>query len=927
MAKRVQTTAGGEPAEPLVAQWKAEIDLYERSMDKWLRSSRKLLKRYKDVRVPAEESITRVNVLWSNVQTRLPALYARDPKPEVERRFKDRDPIGRMVGEVIERTLDFTVQHVNAFGEVMRQVVLDYELPGRGTVWVRYVPKFAPRESLATEGGQGLRDSDGEDADSREMPSPQPADNIEQTTAEDDTGEELHDEETIVDYVSWEDFGHTWARIWAEVRGVWRRVYLDRTELTERFGGKGGLSAEQIKAIPLDWAPKNIKETAVKTEQKKAVVYEIWDKRHRKAIWIAKSYPRVLDEREDPLELEHFFPCPRPLYANLASDELIPTPNFRYYQDQAREIDELATRIVSIGKALKVAGIRDSSAPGLDRLLAEGTENQLVPVDGWVALKEKGGLKGVIELLPLDMIAEALGYLREQMKQLIDQVYEITGLSDIIRGLSDPNETATAQQIKGQFAVLRISDAQTEVQRFCRDIMRILAEVICDYDLETLKKISGVKLLTNQEKAEVSAQLQMAAAQGGPPPNGGAPAGPGLPAPAPHPGMPQMPGAAGMPVPVGAGAQGAAPSQPGQPAGDAAVRGAPAPGAQPPGGVGGGVRPPGASPQVDPERVRLLKEPSWEDVAGLLKNPVLREFRIDIETDSTIRTDEEADRQARMAFLEAVAKMIQEASTVPKPMIPAAGELILFAIRGFKVARNLERVFEEAIDQLKDAPPTPDPEQMKAQLEAQTQMQIEQMKGQVQMQIAQAQQQAQAQEDAVRNQVETQRSQAETAMKSQHEQALQQMKDNFESQRVQFEAHSKEKIADADNQTKLLIAHLQGQHEAQMKQAEQTHETHMTGLQQQHEASMGAQKIGHEQAMGQHKAGHEKDLAVHKTQHEATLADKQAEHEKGMAGVQAVHGAVLEDQKAGHAQGLEHVKAEHAQGLEKIKAAKASPGA
>ena len=127
---------------PYVRQWKDEIDLYERTMEKWCKRGKKIYKRYKDVRSAREEAVTRFNVLWSNVQTRLPALYARDPKPEVERRFKDRDPIGRQVAEILERALDYTVQHVNPFGRIVRQAVLDYELPGRGTIWVRYVPHF-----------------------------------------------------------------------------------------------------------------------------------------------------------------------------------------------------------------------------------------------------------------------------------------------------------------------------------------------------------------------------------------------------------------------------------------------------------------------------------------------------------------------------------------------------------------------------------------------------------------------------------------------------------------------------------------------------------------------------------------------------------------------------------------------------------------
>lgn len=829
---------------PYVKFWKDEIDLYERTMEKWCKRGKKIYKRYKDVRAAREEAVTRFNVLWSNVQTRLPALYARDPKPEVERRFKDRDPVGRQVAEILERALDYTVQHVNPFGRIVRQAILDYELPGRGIIWVRYVPHFhkvalAPEQSPPSAGVPADTALEGKAVTQEEREEGEELTNQADDEVEEET---LSYEETVLDYVYWEDFGHTWARTWDEVRAVWRRIYLTKEELKERFN----LSKSELEQIPLDWSPKNLNDGKIDTKQKKAVVYEIWDKQEHELCWIIKTYPKELERKDDPLHLEHFFPCPPPLYANLAADELIPTPNFVYYADQAAEIDELSTRITAIGKALKVCGIYDSSAPGLDRLLAEGVENQLIPIDGWMALKEKGGIEGIMELMPLKDIAEALGQLREQRQSMIDDVYQITGLSDIIRGLSEPEETATAQQIKGQFAVLRISDAQSEVQRFCRDILRICAEIIADYDIETLKKISGVKLLTTAEKTALAQQLAMS----------------------------QMPGMGGSPGPRG---------NPAPP-----MQGQPPPGGGPPPGPGAAIPQPGQQPGagIDPEKIRLLKEPTWEEVAALLENPVLREFRIDIETDSTIRTDEDADRSARMEFIEAVGKMITEAATVPHQMIPAAGELILFGIRGFKVARNLERVFEDAIDQLKNMPPPPPPEMLKAQADAQTQKEVARIKAQADIQIAQGQQAAQAQEDRLRTQFEAQRNIEIENAKGQHAQALEDLKSRFEAERTQFEAQSAEKIAGAKNATDLQIAAMKNEHEAKMKAADQTHEANLTSM----------------------KQDHEKALAVHQTE-----AAKDGEKVKGE------EARKTESTKAEHAKDIESVKGKETRETEKIK--------
>jgi hypothetical protein len=112
-------------------------------------------------------------------------------------------------------------------------------------------------------------------------------------------------------------------------------------------------------------------------------------------------------------------------------------------------------------------------------LLTEGDNNTLIPVDKWMAFSEKGGLKGSIDLLPLDTLANALLQCYRARQEIKQQIYEITGLSDILRGASVASETATAQQIKGQFASLRLRSMQEEVALFASDLIRLKAQIIC----------------------------------------------------------------------------------------------------------------------------------------------------------------------------------------------------------------------------------------------------------------------------------------------------------------------------------------------------------------------------------------------------------------------------------------------------------------
>lgn len=846
LKKRERAADREQELDPDVQFFKDEIEDYERMTDKWLRRGRKIVKRYKDLRSPREEAVTRFNVFWANVQIRLPALYARNPKAQVERRFRDRDPIGRVTSEVLERSIQFTLDSVNDAKLINRQALLDFELAGRGTCWVRYVPHFAHKPAKKT-GEPTQADEQGPTVDNAEE-STGPAlgggstvthegghdsrdellaQGVQTTTDADSEADEdtIEHEEVKLDFVSWEDFGHCWCRTWDEVRAVWRKVYLDRDELRERFRGEGMLTEEQILRIPLDYSPKTLQEARVPITRKKAVVYEIWDKKWREVLWYVRGFPTFLDRRPDPEQLKDFFPCPRPLYANLANDDLVPVPNFVHYQDQANEVDELSSRITSITKALKVAGVRDTSAEGLDRLLAEGVENQLVPVEGWAIHKEKGGLKGVYELLPMEEIATTLGFLREQRKEVIDDIYQLTGISDIVRGLSDPNETATAQQMKGRFSVLRIQDAQEDVQRFCRDQVHIMGEMIARFDIKTIKGICGVKLLTNSEKAQLQAEIQLQQriaalqqAQQQPPPGQGAPGQPGAAPPGGAGGLPRQP----PPPALGGAAAGAPASQPGVGAAHPLAPGPQVPGATPgqAAPMGGGMNPaappsqgspaPGQAP-MSPDKLQLLELPTWEEVEALLANPVTREFRLDIETDSTIRMDEEMEKASRMELLKAVSEYMQQAMAAgaqAPEIVPMLAELLMFGIRAFTTARDIEQTFEDMMHALEQAAkqPRPNPEAAAAQIKAQADITIAQHKADIETHARGIQLQMEAQQNAQEEankasrerekmQMDAQLDQWKAELKARMDLMIEEHKSRFEAQRVQFEAGHEEHMA------------------------------------------------------------------------------------------------------------------------------------
>lgn len=469
-----------------VQKWLNHIAAYERTFKKWEGRVEKILKRYRDDSRGYNDTTAKFNVLWSNVQTIVPAVFSRLPKPEVTRRYRDNDPVGRVASIILQRALEFEVEHYPDYKAAMRNAVQDRFLGGRGIAWVRYEPHFGTPDD-------GVQIT--EDADEAE----------DESAIDQESTEVIEYECAPVDYVHWREFGHTVARTWEEVTAVWRKVYLGRAALVERFGEDLG------NKIPLDASPKDDKKVSKSDDiENQALIYEIWDKESDSAIWLSKSLNRILDQRDDPLELENFFPCPRPLFATLTTDSLEPVPDFSLYQDQAKELDSLADKIDGLIKALRVRGVYDASVPELVRLFSEGEDNALLPVKNWSAFSEKQGLRGAIDLVDLAPIASALVEAYKAMDQVKQQIYDITGISDIIRGQTNANETATAQQIKGQYASLRLKSMQNEVSEFAQELIQIKAQIMCKhFSPDTLQKLSAVQQMSFEDQALIPQALDM----------------------------------------------------------------------------------------------------------------------------------------------------------------------------------------------------------------------------------------------------------------------------------------------------------------------------------------------------------------------------------------------------------------------------------
>ena len=691
---------GGAKSRRLAKFWLEQIGKVDAEQKRWLKRGHAIEKRYRDERNRSEEEgQRRANYLWCNTQIMYPALYGKCPVPIAERRFKDKDPIGRCAASIIERALRNDLD-TDDFHESVGSAVMDYLLAGRGVCWVRYEPEFDVSMSIPVDGTNDLKDDQGDIEPDEDDPEEEKLE---------DTGSRLIEESVPVDYINWEDF-YTFprkARKWAHVRAVGKLCYMSQDEMCERWGEEIG------KAIPLQREEPEKRQAsegkaATDKNDDKGHVFEIWDKDKLEVVWVADGYEYIIDRKDDPLELTVFFPVPRPLYANATNGTVIPVPFYIQYQDQARQIDELTQRISQLAKACKIAGCYNAAAGEIARLLDESVENELIPVDNWQAFADKNGIEGQISLLPLKEIIEALTQLTQVKAATVEEMDRITGMTDVLRGVTtDARETLGKGKLNNNNGKSRLRQGQDEVARFARDIVRLKAEIMCKhFSNKSLVDASGALYEEGLGIADVmhyggdeDGQMpEQAPAPQVPPPQTGAPGSPSAPM-------------SGNVVPFPGGPQ-------------------PPPGGQA-GGVPGMTPPQQPPPQMTPygplgdEQKVLAALTKIQSALKLLRSDHSRGFRIDIEIDSTIVGDEEADKAARTEFVQGVTTFMKEAGplAMQNPEItPLLGKLLQFAVRGFRVGRDLEQAIEEFCDEAEKKAkavaakgPPPNPEMLKVQ--------------------------------------------------------------------------------------------------------------------------------------------------------------------------------------------------------------------
>lgn len=480
-------------AQALTMYWLAEIKRRREHECKWREKAAAVVKRYRDDRGDYEDSEAKFNILWANTQIMMPAIMSRMPVPDVRRRWLTKNPAARLAAMMLERSLSYSISTYD-FKDVCDRVKEDYVLPGRGQAMVCYEPLILQRPVQPIPAGLDV-----------------PVTEVAPLSPPTEAYKAW--ESVYAKYVPWDMFGFSDCTQWAECEACWIGEYMTREQVKKSFPEfsdfeKLPYTSGQSSGQDHDKADKG------KQPMGTVLIWKIWHKPTRIYMAMVDGYDvGPIKQVQDPTQLEKFFPFPEPVYSLRNNTSWMPKPEFLLYQDQAIELDEVVNRLKNLEKACKVRGMYDQAMDAVAKIsdLVKSPDLTFMAVPNFAQIAEKGGLEGLISMMPLAEIVEVIKVLSERAVQLKSEIYEIYGVADIMRGTSSASETLGAQELKAQYGGMRVSERQRRIQDFVRDILRLKAELIAEhFSPDTLRIMCGLEVLPDQlyEQAKTEQKLE-----------------------------------------------------------------------------------------------------------------------------------------------------------------------------------------------------------------------------------------------------------------------------------------------------------------------------------------------------------------------------------------------------------------------------------
>jgi hypothetical protein len=459
-------------ASALQKVWISRIKAEEKSHRKWRDRGHEVEQVFNDDfgASGAGDDELYVPLLWSVVQVEHAGVFSSQPVPDVRPANDEDNESFRKASDIIERGIAHFVDE-QSFDDNMHRSVDDYLAMGMGTIRVKMdseiidvpINQEPPPPDIAAQMNEEDRQAF-EEAQQR-------------------TEKGIGNQSISWEYVPWDRFLWEPCNSWRNCEWIGFRHRMTGLQQKERFG----------KTFKATKDPKD-KNDKTSWQKKTYDIYEIWDKKHRRQLFLAKGEDEPIEVNKDPLGLAGFFPIPYPMMTNLPSGELLPKPDYDYIEPYDMELNRLQERRMALIEQLKAVGGHDKGMPELGDIF-EQEDGQSLPISNLAQRTAGGDFKNVMFSLPLEEKVIVLGKLVEQIQFVKASVDEVMGIADIVRGVSNANEGVGTQEIKGRWVGIRLSRKRDTVQYTIREMFRIMAQLLTTHFTdENLVRLTQVEI-------------------------------------------------------------------------------------------------------------------------------------------------------------------------------------------------------------------------------------------------------------------------------------------------------------------------------------------------------------------------------------------------------------------------------------------------
>lgn len=240
--------------------------------------------------------------------------------------------------------------------------------------------------------------------------------------------------------------------------------------------------------------------------------WECWSKRTKKVYFVCEDYEEgfLKEPAEDPYKLRTFFPSTPFIIGSPPSGSLYPTPAWVHVRATAKILHKMYGRVFSLIEQVRRRAIVDESNTELLAALQDLDSGEFITSRNMQAILDKGGLANMVAYLPVKELVEAIAELSQLEDKFKNNFYEWFGVPDILRGASDPIETAAAQQIKQGSAHDRFKYQKKQVMDMDRDAIEMMMDLGYQvYDDTEMAEILGYQYMQPDDQQRFFPALQI----------------------------------------------------------------------------------------------------------------------------------------------------------------------------------------------------------------------------------------------------------------------------------------------------------------------------------------------------------------------------------------------------------------------------------